>query len=165
MTSLRIRITAVSLTLAVAFGACAPQPVPLEVRFPSTETFLVTRGVRVRVFDAATVSGGCAALVASVAAMRPPEGNVVLDGRIVSPCELRAGISLPDVGGGRRAFVVEGLDRTGNQTIVAGCTEAEMYAGARIEIAVYPTSRYEAAYLADMPAAGETVESRCGGGV
>ena len=73
------------------------------------------------------------------------------------------GVAIPDVGGGLRAFLVEGLDSTGNQTILAGCTEGEVFAGGRLEVALYPTARYQDAYDADMPTPGETVESRCGG--
>jgi hypothetical protein len=143
-------------------GGCGPQRIPLDVRFPSTETFLVTRDMRIRIYDAAEVEG-CSALVTAVAGGRDPGVPTLYESENLNACSVRAGVSIPDVGGGARAFLVEGLDRNGNQTILAGCTEGEVFSGARLEVALYPTTRYQDAYEADVPAAGETAESRCGG--
>ena len=159
-----LRVVAGLLAGACALSVgCGPQRVPLDIRFPSTETFLVSRALRVRIYDL-TEGGSCSALVTAVASGRDPEGTVLFESSDLTPCAARAGASIPDVGGGLRAFLVEGLDINGNETVVAGCTEGEVFTGASIEVSVYPTVRYDAAYLADMPAAGETVESRCGGG-
>ncbi|GAB4198842.1 MAG: hypothetical protein OHK0013_08430 [Sandaracinaceae bacterium] len=167
MTMRRARLAAfVGLSVVVAtlgLAACGPQLVPLLVRFPSTETFLVTRGVRIRIYDAAE-AGGCPALVTAVSGGRDPGSRALYESEGLTACAVRAGLSIPDVGGGARAFLVEGLDRSGNQTILVGCTEAEIFVGGRIEVSVYPTARYQRAYEADMPATGETAESRCGGG-
>lgn len=158
---------AIAAALALASGVltagCGPQQVPLEVRFPSTETFLVSRAMRIRIYDLSE-GGNCPSLVTAVAGARDPEGTVLYESTDLTPCAVRAGATIPDVGAGLRAFLVEGLDQTGNQTIVAGCTEAEVFAGATLQVAVYPTVRYDDAYAADTPASGETVESRCGGG-
>lgn len=170
MSTRRSRVGSVALLVAGGLCAsalasgCSAQRVPLDIRFPSTETFLVSRALRIRVYDL-TDGGSCAALVTAVASGRDPDGEVVFESTDLTPCAARAGASIPDPGGGLRAFLVEGLDINGNETVVAGCAEAEVFTGARIDVAVYPTVRYDAAYLADMPGAGETVESRCGGGV
>jgi hypothetical protein len=148
---------------AIGLSACGPQRVPLLLRFPSTETFLVTRGVRIRIYDVAD-SGGCPALVTAVSGGRDPSGSELYQSDELTACAVRAGVSIPDVGGGARAFLVEGLDRSGNQTILAGCTEGEVFSGGRVDVSLYPTARYQDAYEADVPAAGETAESRCGGG-
>jgi hypothetical protein len=144
-------------------SGCGPQLVPLLVRFPSTETFLVTRSVRIRIYDVAE-AGGCPGLVTAVSGGRNPGAVALYESEGLTACAVRAGVSIPDVGGGARAFLVEGLDRSGNQTILAGCTEGEVFAGARVAVSLYPTGRYQAAYDTDTPAAGETAESRCGGG-
>ncbi len=148
------------LLLAAVAAACGPQIVKLSIRFPSTPTFLVARSMRIRVYPLDETS--CASLVSIVANNRSPETEPLyaLDG--IPTCDVRAGATLPDPGEGRHAFLVEGLDLTGNQTILAGCTEAEVFSGARLSVDLFPTSRYDAAAIADPPGA-VTPEQRCGG--
>jgi len=159
----RASAAALAVASSVLAAGCGPQQIPLEVRFPSTETFLVSRAVRIRIYDLSE-GGNCPSLVTAVAGARDPEGTVLFESAGLTPCTVRAGAAIPDTGAGLRAFLVEGLDQNGNQTIVAGCTEAEVFTGATLQVAVYPTVRYDDAYDADPPAAGETVESRCMGG-
>lgn len=157
-------LTALALCAgALGLGACGPQVVPLDVRFPSTETFLVSRAMRIRIYEL-DVETTCASLVTAVASGRDPGAAPLWVSGELTPCDVRAGASIPDVGGGARGFLVEGLDLTGNNTILAGCAEDEVFTGNRIEVALFPTSRYQAAYDADRPLAGEEVRDRCGGG-
>jgi len=156
-------VTALAIASGMLAAGCGPQQVPLEVRFPSTETFLVSRAMRVRIYDLSE-GGNCPSLVTAVAGGRDPEGVALFESTDLTPCAVRAGASLPDTGAGLRGFLVEGLDRTGNQTIVAGCTEAEVFTGASLQVSVYPTVRYDDARDADPPGGGETVEARCEGG-
>jgi hypothetical protein len=159
------RLTSAAAACAVALGlGCGPASVPIQISFPSTETFLVTRSMRVRIYaiDATTT---CASLVTAAVNGRDPEGELLFETADLSPCDVRAGRAIPDVGGALRGFLVEGLDSTGNNTILAGCSEDEVHAGARVTVALFPTSRYDAAYQADMPAAGENIEDRCRGGM
>ncbi len=152
----------IGLGLASIFAAsCGPQRVPLNVRFPSTETFLVSRSMRIRIYELEETS--CATLVTAVSNGRDPSASPLWESDELTPCTVRAGVSIPDVGGGLRGFLVEGLDSNGNNTILAGCSEAEVFAGGRIDVAIYPTSRYDAAYRADMPGS-EEIADRCGGG-
>lgn len=158
----------VRVLLALALGvvsslvaSCGPQLVPLDVRFPSTETFLVSRSMRIRVYALDETS--CAALVTAVSNGRDPEVTPLWEGDGITPCQVRAGVAIPDVGGGQRGFLVEGLDQTGNNTILAGCAEGEIFSGNSIDVAIYPTSRYDAAYQSDMPGS-ESIAQRCGGG-
>ena len=161
--SRRTSVAAVGLTSSLLAASCGPQQIPLEVRFPSTETFLVSRAMRVRIYDLSE-GGNCPSLVTAVAGARDPEGVVLFESTDLTPCAVRAGAALPDTGAGLRGFLVEGLDRTGNQTIVAGCTEGEVFTGASLQVSVYPTVRFDDARDADPPGASETVEARCEGG-
>jgi hypothetical protein len=147
-----------SMMLAsILLASCGPQQVPLDVRFPSSETFLVSRSMRIRVY--ALEETTCPALVTAVSNGRDPGLDPLWESEAVTPCRVRAGITIPDVGGGRRGFLVEGLDSNGNNTILAGCADGEIYSGSRIDVAIYPTSRYDAAYDADPPS--DEISARC----
>ncbi|MBN8615744.1 MAG: hypothetical protein J0L92_34430 [Deltaproteobacteria bacterium] len=146
-----------STALSMMLASCGPQQVPLDVRFPSSETFLVSRSMRIRVYALEETS--CPALVTAVSNGRDPGLDPLWESAAVTPCQVRAGITIPDVGGGRRGFLVEGLDSNGNNTILAGCADGEIYSGSRIDVAIYPTTRYDAAYDADPPT--EEISARC----
>lgn len=142
-------------------AACGPQIVTLTIHFPSTDTFLVSRFLRIRVYPASSTS--CASLVSTVVNNRSPEVAPIFTRDGITPCEARDGLTLPDPGEGLLSILVEGLDRTGNQTILAGCIEGEVYTDARITVDLYPTGRYAAALSADPPGS-TTPDQRCGGG-
>lgn len=161
--ALRRALGVVGALALTGLGACGPQRVPLDIRFPSTETFLVARTMRIHIYarDATT---SCASVVNAVSNGRAPDATPIYETDETSSCAVRTGLALPDPGAGPHLYLVEGLDRTGNATILAGCVQAEVYGGSRVEISVYPTSAYQAAYAADTPEAGEDIDSRCGGG-
>lgn len=146
---------------SIFVASCGPQRVPLDVRFPSTETFLVSGSMRIRIYELEETS--CASLVTAVSNGRDPSTTPLWESDELTPCTVRAGVSIPDVGGGQLGFLVEGLDSNGNNTILAGCSEAEVFSGGRIDVAVYPTSRYDAAYRASM-LGSESIAQRCDGG-
>ncbi len=163
MNPLQRALACVGALTLFGLGACGPQRVPLDVRFPSTETFLVARTMRIHIY-ASDATTSCASIVNAVSNGRAPDATPIHQTDEISACAVRAGLALPDPGAGPHLFLVEGLDRTGNATILAGCAQAEVYSGSRVEVSVYPTSAYEAAYEADTPASGEDLDSRCGGG-
>lgn len=158
----RRRVLACAISAAGLLAACGPQQVTLSIRFPSTETFLVSRSMRIRVYP---LEGDvdCPTLVTAVASSRDPGVVPIYSVEEITPCQVRSGLAVPDVGEGRHAFLVESLGRTGNETILAGCVEGEVYAGGRLSIALYPTSDYDDAFQADMPGT-TSIEQRCGGG-
>ncbi|MBX7191099.1 MAG: hypothetical protein K1X94_03525 [Sandaracinaceae bacterium] len=160
MRSATITVTMLGLALlGLGLGACAPQSVPLVLRFPSTETFLVTQSLRIRVFDDEL---GCASLVNAVTNGTDLTGSVADVGGL-TPCAVRSGVSVPDVGPGQHAFLVEGLDAMGNVTILAGCARHEVFAGAQIEVDLYPTTNYDAEYHR-APPDNVPLDQYCGGG-
>ncbi len=167
MTRALVRSVGAACACALAscvLASCGGQQVPLVLRFPSTETFLVSRAVRIRVYEIDEArETTCATLVTAISNGRDPDVEAIYDSDALSPCAVRAGATVPDVGAGLHGFLVQGLDSTGNETILAGCVEGEIYGGASLEVDLYPTSSYADAYLADPPGS-ESIMSRCGGG-
>ncbi len=146
--------------LALSITGCA-QSLPLELRFPSTNTFLVATEVRIRVYD--TSASSCPQLVTAVSGGSMAPGTA-LSSVTYPTCSAYAGAAVPDPGSGRRSILVEALNRNGTATILVGCTEAEAYPGAPpITVALYPTSNYATELVANPPVG--TIADRCGGGV
>lgn len=154
----------VSACLVVMAAGCAPNPVTLDVNFPSETSFLVSRFVRVDAIPVApNALGVCPGFVEAA------ENNETVEGAIASvdnaqTCDMRRGIRLPDVGSGPRAYLVRVFDDS-NTVLLVGCTVAEVYASApAIRVEVYPTDDYDTAAMRLAPEPGETIDSRCGGG-
>jgi len=146
--------------LALSLAGCV-QTLPLEIRFPSTNTFLVATEVRIRVYD--TSASSCPQLVTAVSGGSMASG-MDLSNETYAACDVFRGAAVPDPGSGRKSVLVEALNRNSTATILIGCTEAEAYPGAPpIAVALYPTDNY-AVELAANPPTG-TIASRCGGGV
>ena len=138
--------------------ACGSPTVPLDLRFPSQTTFLVTRTVRVDVvaLDSASL-GRCPELLAA----RTLDATLSVDD--LAPCDVRRGLDLPDPGPGAHAFIVRARAAS-NAVILEGCTVAEAYPGAApIEVTLYPTGDYATAAAAMPPPPGATVDSICAG--
>ena len=146
--------------LALSLTGCV-QSLPLEIRFPSTNTFLVATEVRIRVYD--TSASSCPQLVTAVRGGSMASGTE-LSNVTYAACDVYTGAVVPDPGSGRKSMLVEALDRNGTATILVGCTEAEAFPGAPpISVSLYPTRGY-AAELAANPPMGN-IAARCGGGV
>ncbi|MCS6857922.1 MAG: hypothetical protein NZM37_09435 [Sandaracinaceae bacterium] len=145
----------------LALTGCAPKKVALEVAFPSAETFLVTQAIRVRVFVPNQTST-CAALVNDAIGGRMPMEQLVYDINDLTPCSVRSGAKIPDPGGGRKLFLVEGLDMMRNTTLLIGCSEGEIHGkSTAIRVRLYPTQNYDRAYRQNPPQPEETPETRC----
>ena len=120
---------------------CAPDPVRVEVIFPSEETFLVTQLVRIRAFEADPNDLGlCPTLVNEVVTGTPREA--VINGPPLRACTVReGGFSVEDVPPGPLAWVATA--ETVSTRLLAGCTVAEVYADApTIDIDLFMTSDY-----------------------
>lgn len=138
-------------------AGCAPDPVIVELGFPSTSAFLQSTQARILVFPLTTEELGiCPELLHQLAASRFPI-DPIYDSQPVDVCDVRAGLGLPDVGAGPHAYLVE--VRNESTLILQGCSVAEVYVGAgTIPIELQPTEGFD-----PTPVAG-TPDARCGGG-
>ena len=149
-----------ALGVGLMLASCAPAQVPFRVVFPSEETFVVSNTVHVRAFVAAEPMT-CAVLVATVAGGLGVSALPSFDRDGINPCDFDRGVAFPDVGAGQKLFLVEALDEAGS-TILAGCTQAEVYGGASITVNLSTTSRYQAVFAANPPT--QTAAERCAAG-
>lgn len=147
---------------AMALGACAPEPIVLDINFPSEPAFLVTRFVQIHVVSAASATDPCGEARRSVIAGSEPNG---LLGRVAPTpvCDVRAGIGVPVLGSGPLAYVVTALNDT-NTILFLGCQIADLNTVERIRIVLTSTPAGDRALIDNPPPPGETVMSRCGRG-
>ena len=141
-------------------AACSPEPVRVEVNFPNAAAFVNSEQGRLRIFPLDRDQLGlCPALLEGLPATNFPV-PFLYDSDLRNRCEFRAGIDVPEFGGGPHAYVLEMRSST-NDVILTGCTVGEVYSGAgEIRVELYPTAGY--APLLTMPVPG-TPESVCGG--
>jgi hypothetical protein len=157
-----MRKTRIAATLgAVALGACTPEPIVLEINFPSEPAFLVTRSVQVHVVSA-SASDPCGEARRSVIAGSEPAG---LLGRVAQTpvCDVRAGIPVPVLGSGPLAYVVTALNDT-NTVLFSGCQVADLDTVERIRVVLTSTPAGDRALIDTPPPPGETIMSRCSRG-
>jgi hypothetical protein len=147
--------------MACAGAGCGPDPVAIELNFPSDAAFLYAAQARVLVFDVpASDLGACPDLVQGALA-----GDAGADRTLgpASVCAFRAGDAvLDDVSEGPKAWIAIVEDGT-SRAILAGCTIAEAYGGAST-IVVHLAQTADYSDVTGSPPACTTVEEKCGGG-
>lgn len=157
-----VLLPALVLVSALALAGCASPTVSLSIGFPSNEAFLVTSTLDLEVVPLGADLDQCPVLLGNaIQGTDVPASSSSLG---LVPCDVRAGITLPDPGGGAHAFIV--LGRATNGVILGGCTVAEAYPGApQIRVDLFPTTTmgYTAAVTAAHLAPGSTADQRCGG--
>lgn len=144
------RLAWLGTALALCAGGCSPDPVIVDLNFPSQETFLQSQFARVRVFDLAQDElGRCPTLVGeSISATTATVP--VHDSDNVDVCDAFGGIAFDEIGEGPKAFVV--TTSTMNEVILAGCTVAEVYADApTVPVHLAMTPRYSIAVTGTSP--------------
>ena len=128
------------LVVACFFCAGCAANVPVVLDFPTTRAFDISELVRIDVVAIESDAlGSCPDLLASAA-----RGDVLdtIASSEAGVCEALAGLSLPDPGGGPRAFLAEVVDDR-NTVILSGCVVSEAYPGApAIRIELFPTDAY-----------------------
>ena len=162
MTSPIARITT-ALMLAGAFAGCASPTVALQIGFPSEQAFIATSSLDVQVIPLSGSRDQCATLLgAAIQGTTDIHASITAVG--LTPCQARAGTTLPDPGGGAQAFIVVG--RATNGVILGGCSVGEAYPGGRaIAVDLFPTSTtsYMQAVTAAHIPPGATAAQHCQG--
>lgn len=161
--SIRALFGALLLLPLLALSGCAPEPVVVDLRFPSESTLLFSEFARILVFPLESGElGRCPELTADA-----NSGNVsdaLIDTGTQPVCSFRqGGVSFEDMPSGPFAYVAL-VEDDSNQLLLDGCTVAEVYEDApRIQISLFPTEDY-ATLTAGMTPACPNVETKCGGG-
>ncbi|MCC7536583.1 MAG: hypothetical protein IT379_10240 [Deltaproteobacteria bacterium] len=141
-------------------AACKPDPVVVQLRFPSQQMFLQSEFARIAVVDlAANDLGACPRLVDQGIndSFNP---RPVLDSGATAVCNFRSGgVTFDEIDEGPKAFV--GIVREENNTaILAGCAIGEAYNDApTIDIVLTATEQYRTAAL-DMLTCSD-IEDKC----
>lgn len=138
----------IALLSLVLLGACAPDAVTIDVNFPTTEAFMKSEQARLLVFPLeGTQLGVCPRLLDELTT-QSFSIEAVYDSGLISVCALRGGTSLPDIGEGPHAYVVE-VSSSSNRRILQGCSIGEIYVGApAVQVALHPTTDYAMAATA-----------------
>ena len=134
-----MRVLLALSTLVIA--GCAPQPVDVDVGFPSLSTFLFSDFGRLLVYEVEPDEeglGSCAGLL-----VRAGDGNFgtpVLDSDWRPICDFRARtVAFDSIPPGPHAYVAIARDEA-NVILLSGCTIAEAYEGAPpVDLELYPT--------------------------
>lgn len=137
-----------------ALAGCAPDPVVVELAFPTESAFVQSRQGRVIVFPLAEDELGiCPELLHQLEASRFPI-EPVFDSEPVDVCELRAALRLPELAQGPHAYLVE--VRNESAIILQGCAIGEVFTGAgTIRVDLHPTDVF-------VPTSSEmTAEAKC----
>jgi hypothetical protein len=146
-------------SIAFALG-CAQPTVQLSIGFPSQEAFLVTTSVDVLVVPLGDNRDQCATLLGQ--ALQGTDVHAGISSLGLTPCQVRAGASLPDPGGGAQAFIV--LGRVASGPVLGGCSVGETYPGGHpIDVDVFPTGSYATALASAHIVPGTTADQRCMG--
>jgi hypothetical protein len=152
----------VTVLLAATAMACAPEPVTIDVNFPSDRAFLFSEAIEVHAYEVSTAElGGCASLVGQLLTARAANEAPVLRSNPLRACTVLAGgMTFDDVPEGPLAWV--GLAKDANRTLLAGCTVAEVYADAPVvTIHMFMTADYRMA-VRNLDPAWRTIDEKCG---
>ncbi len=142
---------------------CRPDPILIELEFPSTDTFLYSEIGQLTVFELLpTELGECPRLVEEILAgstTNPP----ILDTGNRSICGFcNGGVAYEDIEEGPRAFVMVVRDAA-NTPILSGCTVGEIFENApTIKINLFMTSLYSGIAEAGPPQFADPIR-KCGG--
>ena len=147
---MKLRLALVAALVALSAAACSPDPVVVDLNFPSQETFLQSQFARVQVFDLQQDElGRCPALVGEAISGATADAPAH-DSDNVDVCDAFGGIAFDDIGDGPKAFVV--TTAAMNEVILAGCTVAEVYRDApTVVVHLGMTPRYAIAVTGTSP--------------
>lgn len=161
------RTTALLVALWVAVTSCVlpscrPDPVPVELEFPSTETFLYSELGQLTVFGITIGElGDCPRLVEEALSGSSSRAPLIDTGERSICGFCNGGVSYDDVDEGPRAFVMVVRDAS-NTPLLTGCTTGEIYEDAPpIVINLFITPEYSG--VADAPPPFSDPIRKCGG--
>ena len=150
-----------ALAALFLLAGCGPNPVTIDVVFPSTETFLHSEQAQLLVYEAGEDGGlgSCPQILEDIA--NNDLGDPILDSERVPVCDLRnGGVGFDDVPQGPKAFVVLAFDDA-NTLLLSGCRIGEAYEGAMpIEVDVFPSDEYASTIMGTTLTCG-TAEDKC----
>lgn len=145
-------------------AGCAPNPVAIDVSFPSADTFLFSESGQLLVYDVDPMTGlgDCPQILEDIA--NNEFGTPLLDSGRQPICAFRdGGVGFDDVIPGPKAFVVLAYDDA-NTLLLSGCRVGEAYEGAPvIEVDVFPTNEYTSATAGQMLTCGNA-DDKCARG-
>ena len=140
---MRPSASAALAVVSLALASCAPEPVSVQLGFPSTETFLYSDFARLLVYpsDLEDSAGGCPVLLNSATA--GDFGEPVYDSDWRAVCAFReGGVRFDDVPEGPNAYLVVTRDES-NNLLLSGCRVAEVYVSApSVTVSLFPTPFY-----------------------
>jgi hypothetical protein len=144
-------------------AGCRPDPIPIELEFPSTETFLYSDFGQLMIFEIAPFAlGSCSLLVEEALGGSVGQAPAYDTGSrsICGFCD--GGVSWDDIPEGPLAFVMV-TRNDANTLLLAGCTVAEVYEGATpVVINLFMTPDYDDVAAAGPPDFTDPF-SKCGG--
>lgn len=158
------RLVVISVVILVCLlPCCRPDPVPIELEFPSTDTFLYSELGQLTVFSVTRGElGECPSLVEESLAGSLTRTPVIDTGERSICGFCNGGASYDDVAEGPRAFVMVVRDAS-NTPLLAGCTMGEVYEEApSIVINLFITPEYSAVAAAGPPPFSDPIR-KCGG--
>lgn len=156
-------LVACVVIIGCMLSCCRPDPVPIELEFPSTETFLYSELGQLTVFSITRGElGECPAIVEESMAGSLTRSPIIDTGERSICGFCNGGASYDDVAEGPRAFVMVVRDAA-NTPLLTGCTTGEIYEEAPpIVINLFITPEYEGVAAAGPPPFSDPIR-KCGG--
>jgi hypothetical protein len=145
-----------------AAAGCRPDPVPIELEFPSTETFLYSELGQLAAYPVSSFALGMCSLLVEETLGGSVSETPAYDTGSRSICSFcNGGVAWEDVGEGPMAFVMVTRNDS-NALLLAGCTMAEVYEGAGpVVINLYMTPGYDEVAAAGPPEFADPIR-KCG---
>lgn len=140
-------------------GCNAPE-VTYQLRFPSEETFLMSRTARVEIYDGSGEGEQSPdAICRALSAQQPASVTAVAASGARDVCEFLDGLVLRNIDTGRLVFAASAVDAQ-NRTILSGCAVLDLDDDAQtVEIQLSTLPNYPDAPTPECA----TVEAKCGG--
>ena len=144
---------------------CAEPDVGLQLRFPSLDTFLVTANARVDVYDGVEAPD---AICRALSTGRAASVDVLNSTGKRDVCDFEAGLTIPDVGVGRRVLFAEATDSAGTAILsgcavldIAGTDDDTLGAAAAADAAALGVKRLVDIQLASLPTFPDDPSLQC----